>query len=544
MENIFRIAIAQLNFLVGDIDGNATKIIEAARYASSQSASLVIFSELSLIGYPSEDLLLRDDFIGQAERGLSQLAARLYSEVPEVGVIVGAPRRVEKRLFNSAFYLTNGKISAHYDKVALPNYSVFDEKRYFDEGMGSCLIRVGDMIAALTVCEDIWKSGGAAVQAKQSDAELLININASPFHLGKSEQRDEILRDRARETKLPIVYVNQVGGQDELVFDGDSRVVSADGTTLWSAPLFEEDIACFDLLSGGHVRHKYKLRTPISRDEMIWRALLTGLRDYIDKNGFQGAVIGLSGGVDSALALVLAVESLGKERVRAVMMPSRYTANISVDDARTLAARVEVNLYEIDIEPIFQAMEKQLEKIFAGMPVDVTEQNIQARIRGNLLMAIANKYQLGVITTSNKSEIAVGYATLYGDMIGAFAPLKDVSKTRVYQLVEFCNREREVIPERIITRPPSAELALGQVDQDNLPPYEIIDAVIEKFIEADASYEEMIDCGFPEDTVKVVQDMVMNHEYKRRQAPPGIKITEKAFGKDRRYPITSGFRPF
>ncbi len=544
VSDTLRIAAAQLNFLVGDVAGNVAKIVETARAAGRDGASLVIFSELAVTGYPPEDLLLRADFIGETERALVQLAARVRTAAPGVGVIVGAPRRADSSLFNSAFYLNDGKALAHCDKAVLPNYSVFDEKRYFDAGTGVCVTQIGGVRAGLIICEDIWQAAGPALRAKEAGAEVLINLNASPFHVGKDEQRSAVLQARAHETGLPIVYVNQVGGQDELVFDGDSRLVAPDGSTLWSAPLFDEDVCCFEWAGGGRIECAHAPRAAIPRVETIWRALVTGLRDYIDKNGFAGAVIGLSGGVDSALTLALVAEAVGSERVRAVMMPSRYTADMSLEDARTLAENLGVRLHEIGIEPVFQALQRQLKEVFAGAPEDVTEENMQARVRGNLLMAIANKHRLAVITTGNKSEMAVGYATLYGDMAGAYAPLKDVLKTRVYELAGFCNRAREVIPQRVIARPPSAELAPGQVDQDSLPPYETLDAIIEGFIEADASCEDLVGRGFSEDTVRRVQTLVLKSEHKRRQAPPGVRITEKGFGRDRRYPITSGFKPF
>ena len=534
-----RIVVAQMNFLVGDIRGNVAKMTECVREVAHEGVTLVVFPELSVTGYPPEDLLLRADFIAESEYALARLARR--AAVSGVGLIVGAPRRTDGKMFNSAFYLADGKVLAHYDKMVLPNYSVFDEKRYFSVGSEARVIRVGGMRVGLTVCEDIWVSGGPALRAKQAGAELLINLNASPFHLGKDEQRSAVLRARAEETGLPIVYVNQVGGQDELVFDGDSRVIAADGTVLWSARLFDEDVRSFEW-KDGRVESAYPPRAEVPRVEILWRALVTGLRDYAGKNGLDGAVIGLSGGVDSAVTLVLAAKTLGAARVRAVAMPSRYTADMSLEDARSLAENLGVALHEISIEPVFQAMERQLEGVFTGAPPDVTEENIQARVRGNLLMAIANKYRLAVISTGNKSEMAVGYATLYGDMAGAYAPLKDVVKTRVYELAEWCNRVHEVIPRRVIRRSPSAELAPGQVDQDRLPPYQALDAIIEEFIESDASYEDMVARGFSGDTVLEVQAMVLGNEYKRRQAPPGTRVTEKAFGKDRRYPVTSGFR--
>ena len=538
MSDRVRIAIAQLNFLVGDIRGNTAKMIEAARTSADKGTELVVFSELVVTGYPPEDLLLRADFLDDAECSLVELAQQ--TAVLGVAFIVGAPRRSDSKLFNSAFYLANGKVLEHYDKAVLPNYSVFDEKRYFSAGDDVCVICVGGVRIGLTVCEDIWRDSGPALRTGQAGAELLVNLNASPFHLGKGVQRSEMLKARALETGLPIVYVNQVGGQDELVFDGDSRVVASDGTMLWSAQLFDEEIYCF-AWENGRIRPEPTLRPAIASEEMIWRALVSGLRDYVGKNRFDGAVIGLSGGVDSALTLALAVEALGAARVRAVSMPSRYTADMSLEDARVLADNFGIALHEIGIEPVFQAMRHQLKEVFAGTPADVTEENMQARVRGTLLMAIANRYRLAVITTGNKSEMAVGYATLYGDMAGAYAPLKDVVKTRVYALAGWCNRDREVIPRRVIERPPSAELAPGQVDQDSLPPYEVLDAIIEEFIEADASYEDMIARGLAGDTVLEVQEMVLKNEHKRRQAPPGVRITEKAFGRDRRYPITSGF---
>ena len=542
MSDPLRISVAQLNFLVGDLAGNAGRILETVRFCHRAKSDLVVFSELALIAYPPEDLLLRKDFIEQSEAALARLALRLDEEAPGVGVIVGAPRREKGRLFNSAFYLADGKVLTHCDKVKLPNYSVFDEQRYFDAGSEACVISVGRLRLGVSICEDIWHPEGPAQWAKQAGADILINLNASPFHIGKSGQRDAVLRERAQETGLPIIYVNQVGGQDELVFDGDSRVVSADGDTLRSAPLFEEAVFHVDCPGGKIVRCDPASRKPVSDVESVWGALLTGLRDYVVKNGFAGVVIGLSGGVDSALTLVLAVESLGKDRVRAVSMPSRYTAAMSIEDARELAGNLDVVLHEVNIEPVFQAMQQQLSTVFVNGSSDVTEQNMQARIRGGLLMAIANEYRLAVITTSNKSETAVGYATLYGDMAGAFAPLKDLVKRRVYELARFCNRDRQIIPERIISRAPSAELAPGQLDQDHLPAYETLDAIVEQFVEADASYRDLVESGFSGAMVRQVQDLVIGSEHKRRQAPPGIKVTSRAFGRDRRYPITSGIR--
>ena len=540
MSDSLRIAAAQLNLLVGDMAGNAARMTAAAEAAVRDGASLVVFSELSITGYPPEDLLLRSDFIAQAEVVLHRFAVRVGEVAPNLGVIVGAPRRERGKLFNSVFYLRDGAVAAHYDKTALPNYSVFDEKRYFDAGIKACVIPVNGVRVGLTVCEDIWRRAGAAVRAKQAGAEVLLNLNASPFHLGKDAQRSAVLQARTAEVGLPIVYVNQVGGQDELVFDGDSRVVAADGGLVYAAPLFEEDIVCFDCCGDGRIECRRPSRTELSQTEVIWRALVLGLRDYIDKNPFSGVVVGLSGGIDSAVTLALAVAAFGAEKVAAVMMPSRYTADMSIEDSRILASNLGVDLHEIDIEPIFEAMQRQLEELFAGLPGDVTEENMQARVRGDLLMAIANKRRCAVIATSNKSEVAVGYTTLYGDMVGAYAPLKDVVKTRVYALARFCNRNGESIPRRVIDRPPSAELAPGQTDQDSLPPYKTLDAVIEEFIESDTSYDEMVARGFCGDTVRKVQAMVMRNEYKRRQAPPGVRITEKAFGRDRRHPITSG----
>ncbi len=542
MNEPFRISIAQLNFLVGDIAGNADKILETACFCRREKSGLVVFPELALIAYPPEDLLLRKDFIDQSEAAIFRLAVRLAEEAPEVGVIVGAPRREKEKLFNSAFYLADGKVLAHCDKVKLPNYSVFDEQRYFDAGSEACVISVGCLRLGITICEDIWHPQGPAIWARQAGANILINLNASPFHIGKSEQRDAVLRERVQEAGLPIIYVNQVGGQDELVFDGDSKIISSQGDILCSAPLFEEAVLHIDCLGGKSVQCRTGPRKPVSEVELIWGALVTGLRDYVLKNGFAGTVIGLSGGVDSALSLVLAVEAIGRDRVQAMSMPSRYTAAMSIEDARTLAANLGIVLHEVNIEPVFQAMQQQLSAVFASDPSSVTTQNMQARIRGGLLMAIANEYRLAVIATSNKSETAVGYATLYGDMAGAFAPLKDLVKRRVYELARFCNRNRQVIPERVITRAPSAELAPGQLDQDHLPAYETLDAIIERFIEADESYQDLVESGFSASTVQQVQDLVASSEHKRRQAPPGIKITPRAFGRDRRYPITSGFR--
>ena len=534
-----RIALAQLNLLVGDVSGNVVKIAAAAQRARDElHAHVVVFPELALTGYPPEDLLLRPDFIAQVEAGLVELAR----QVSGIDMVIGYPHREGGALFNAAALMRNGGIVARYHKQHLPNYSVFDEKRYFTPGSVACVVDIQGIPVALTICEDIWMPGPAS-QARAAGARLMLNLNASPFHTGKGEEREALLRQRVAEGGMAIVYVNQVGGQDELVFDGESLVVDAQGRTVLRAPAFEEGLYTVDVDAHGLVAAPAGALTPYrSEEEDIYRALVLGIRDYVDKNGFSGIVLGLSGGIDSALTLALAVDALGPARVQAIMLPSRYTSAISLEDAQATAQALQVHYTIISIEPAFNAFLESLKDEFAGLPHDSTEENIQARCRGVFLMAFANKRRKMVLTTGNKSEFAVGYATLYGDMAGGFAPLKDVPKTLVYRLARYRNDLAPVIPQRTLERAPTAELAPNQKDQDSLPPYEVLDPILHLYIEQDKGLEDIVAAGFGEAEVKRVLAMVDRNEYKRRQAPPGVRISRRAFGRDRRYPITCGFK--
>ncbi len=537
MNGGLRIAVAQLNFRVGDLAGNVQTIIAAAARARDElRADLVVFPELTLIGYPPEDLLLRPDLHATVLRGLAELKRSLRG----IAVVVGYPHEEAGRLYNAAVLIRDGGIVARYYKQELPNYGVFDEKRYFTPGNGPCIVDMKGVPVAITVCEDIWLPQPMQ-QAKQAGARLLLNINASPFQLGKGDTRAELLRQRAREGGMPIVYVNLVGGQDELVFDGESLAVDANGELVLRAPAFTEGLYPLDFTIAQTITPlQGECVAPLPEAQSAYRALLLGVRDYIEKNRFSGVVIGLSGGIDSALTLTLAVDAIGAERVEAVMMPSRYTAQISIEDAQTIAQALGVQYSVISIEPAFRAFLESLQKEFIGLPADVTEENIQARCRGVILMAIANKKRRIVLSTGNKSEMAVGYATLYGDMAGGFAPLKDTPKLLVYRIAEYRNGIQPVIPRRVFERPPSAELASNQKDEDALPPYPILDPILEMYVEQDQRPEDIVAAGFDEQTVRRVIQMVDRNEYKRRQAAPGVRITRRAFGRDRRYPITWG----
>jgi NAD+ synthase (glutamine-hydrolysing) len=539
MSRELRVVLAQMNPVVGDVEGNAQAILDYATQARDEYQSgLVVFPELSLTGYPPEDLLLRDSLLEWVDREFT----RLLDQIRGITVVLGLPLREGEGLYNGAIAFRDGTILARYHKHILPNYNVFDEKRYFLPGNEPAVFTQDGIQVGITVCEDIWQPEPAA-RAKAAGAELLVNLNASPFHQEKYEERIEVLEDRASETGCPVVYVNMVGNQDELVFDGESLVMSSHKDLLFRAPVFEEGLYAVDVPVGHLELSQHVELTPrLGSDALVYRALVMGVRDYIEKNGFKGAVIGLSGGIDSALTLAIAVDALGADQVEAVMMPSRYTADMSQDDAAIQAKKLGVKYRVIPIESAFESFLDLLSDEFQGLPVDTTEENIQARCRGIILMAISNKTGRMVLTTGNKSEMAVGYATLYGDMAGGFAPLKDVVKTQVYDLARYRNTLSPVIPERVITRPPSAELAPDQKDEDSLPPYEVLDPILQRFIEQDGSVASIIAEGYDEETVKRVASMVLNNEYKRRQAPPGIRITRRAFGKDRRYPITSGYR--
>ena len=535
-----RIAIAQINLLVGDVMGNAQRIVDAANHARDElQADLLVTPELALTGYPPEDLLLRP---GMHER-IAKAIHFLQTEVKGIDVLLGYPEQTHEGIFNAIGLLREGKLVSQCHKHNLPNYSVFDERRYFQSGKGHCVVEIKGVKTGITICEDIWHPEPAQQSVAQG-AELIININASPYHVHKSYERKAVVRDRVIETGKPIIYTNLVGGQDELVFDGDSFVMDKNGEVVFSAPAFEETICAIDFtVSANDVTPvTHEVAETLSEEANVYQALVLGVRDYIEKNGFAGVVLGLSGGIDSALTLAVAVDAIGKDRVEAVMMPSRYTADMSVQDAQVEAEVLGVDYQVIPIEPAFNAFLDLLKDEFAGQPVDTTEENMQARCRGLLLMAISNKKRKIVLTTGNKSEMAVGYATLYGDMAGGFDVLKDVPKTLVYRLSEYRNTIGRVIPQRVIDRPPSAELAPDQKDTDSLPDYDVLDAILEAYVEKDQGLEDIVAAGFDRDTVIKVMRLVDRNEYKRRQAPPGVRITRRAFGRDRRYPITSGYR--
>ncbi len=535
------IALAQLNTYVGDIPGNTQKVIQfATRAAAELAADVVIFPELTLTGYPPEDLLLRPSLDLRIERALGEIkAARL-----PLAVIVGYPKRIDGTLFNMAGVIQAGELIAEYAKQCLPNYQVFDEKRYFAAGDQACVFELKGVPTALTICEDIWHAAPMA-QAKAAGAKLMLNLNASPYHQGKQAEREAIVAARAQEGAMPVVYVNLVGGQDELVFDGGSVVVDAQGQTQFRAPAYQEDVFLAKLDVNQHAVSvpAQNLTTIPSNHDAVYQALVLGMRDYVNKNRFKGVVLGLSGGIDSALTLAMAVDALGADRVEAVMMPFLYTSDLSKDDAAEQARRMNVKYSSISIEPMYNAFMAQLAGEFVGLKRDTTEENLQARCRGVLLMAISNKKGYLVLTTGNKSEMAVGYSTLYGDMAGGFDALKDVPKTLVFALAKYRNTlGEEVIPETVITRPPSAELAPDQKDEDSLPPYDILDQILALYVEQDFSAEAIIAKGFARDQVERAVRLVDINEYKRRQAPIGIRISQRGFGRDRRYPITSGWK--
>ncbi len=534
-----KIALAQINPLLGDLRGNAKLITQSASEAFSQGAKLVLTPELSLTGYPPEDLLLRPAFIEAAERELMLLTQEL-AQFPDLTVIVGHPQKTLLGLQNYASVLKNGKIIAGYAKQELPNHEVFDEVRYFVPGNEPCVFECGGIEFGLILCEDAWHLK-AARQSHDAGAQVLLVPNASPYHLKKESLRIEVLREHIAITKIPLIYVNAVGGQDELVFDGGSFALNAQGEVVMSMPQFETALGFVEANALGELT-KGSLVAPSSIEAQAYQALVLGVRDYVQKNRFPGVIIGLSGGVDSALVLAIAVDALGADKVRAVMMASRYTADISWIDAQELAKNLHVQYDEIPIREPVDALEKALAEQFKGLKVDATEENIQARVRGTLLMALSNKTGRLVLTTGNKSEMAVGYCTLYGDMAGGFAVIKDIAKTLVYRLCAYRNSIAPVIPERILTRAPSAELRPDQTDQDSLPSYEVLDGIVERYMEQNQSIEQMIAAGFDPESVEKVTRLIKLNEYKRRQAPPGVRVTTRAFGRDWRYPITSQFR--
>jgi NAD+ synthase (glutamine-hydrolysing) len=540
-----RIALGQLNLRVGDLDGNVGKMAAAAREASGQGADLVAFPELAVTGYPPEDLVLRDSFVEANLEATAELAART-AEGPTV--LVGFVDRTERGLHNAAALLRGGEVVARYHKHQLPNYGVFDEKRYFVPGNQGCRIRVADATLGITVCEDAWWPN-APFDEYAGRVQVIPNINGSPYHRGKTHERLEVCAARARQTGAWIAYVNLVGGQDELVFDGGSIVVSPDGELAWHAPAFEEDLLVVDIPGTGTGEGKPPLPDPTrepwpSGPEEVYRAVVLGLGDYVRKNGFGEVVMGLSGGIDSAMTATLAADALGAEAVRGLGMPSPYSSTESVDDAREVARRLGVRFDVVPIDDVFRAYRSSLAGVLGGAGEGVTEENLQARIRGNYLMALSNAFGSMVLATGNKSELAVGYSTLYGDLAGGYAPLKDVPKTLVYELARWRNKQTDPppIPDRVLDKPPSAELRPGQLDTDSLPPYDVLDPIVEAYVEGDRSPEDLVEEGEDPAVIQRVVEMIDRAEYKRRQAPPGVKITPKAFGRDRRMPITNGFR--
>ena len=534
-----KIALAQINPLLGDLAGNAQLILEASAEAFKQGAKLVLTPELSLTGYPPEDLLLRPAFIEAAQQQLDKLMVELAS-FPGLTIIVGHPKKTSVGLQNFASVLRDGKVIAGYAKQELPNHEVFDEVRYFVPGKQACVFECDGIQYGLILCEDAWHAGPAK-QAHSAGAQVLLVPNASPYHLKKEALRIEVLRQHIALTKMPLIYVNAVGGQDELVFDGGSFALDSQGELVMAMPQFETSLG-FVSIDGAGDLEKSIITPPQSVEAQAYQALVLGVRDYVQKNKFPGVIIGLSGGVDSALVLAIAVDALGADKVRAIMMPSRYTADISWIDAREMAKNLNVQYDEIAISEPVDALETALAEQFQGLKVDATEENIQARVRGTLLMALSNKTGRMVLTTGNKSEMAVGYCTLYGDMAGGFAVIKDIAKTLVYRLCAYRNSIAPIIPERILTRAPSAELRPDQKDQDSLPSYEVLDGIVERYMEQNQSIEQIIAAGFNPESVEKVTRLIKLNEYKRRQAPPGVRVTTRAFGRDWRYPITSQFR--
>src|ERR1017187_723320 len=537
-----RCVMAQLNMIVGDVEGNTSRIIHAANQARDESrADVVMLPELAVSGYPPEDLLFHSGMRTQVARSI----ARLQSEVRGITLIAGYPEYEGKLIFNSAIVIRDGAVLANHRKASLPNYRVFDEKRYFTPGTLPTVVDLNGVKAAILVCEDVWASEPAA-RAREAGARVLLVINASPYEVNKQTQRErDVGRVRVNETGIPLVFVNLIGGQDELLFDGNSFVMDAQGAITTRAPAFITGMYEVDLAvdAAGAVRPLPGAIVPLQgQEESVYGALAQGTRDYVDKHRFPGVVLGLSGGVDSALTLSIAVDALGADRVHSVAMPSRYTAQMSRDDAALQARLLNVKHSEISIEGMFEAPLEALRDEFAGRPADTAEENIQSRCRGVLLMGISNKTGRMLLTTGNKSEMAVGYATLYGDMAGGFAPIKDCSKLLVYRLCAWRNAQSPVIPARVIERPPSAELRPDQKDTDSLPPYEVLDPILEAFIEEDLSVDQIAARGFDRATVGRILDLVKRNEYKRRQAPPGVRVSGRAFGRDWRYPITSGYK--
>ncbi len=533
--------MAQLNLVVGDVDGNTTRIIEAAETARSKyKAHFVMLPELAVCGYPPEDLLFHSSMRLQVARSLD----RLKREVRGITLIVGYPEYVGGAIYNSAAIIRDDELIGNHRKALLPNYRVFDEKRYFTPGDEATVVDIEGIKVGVLVCEDVW-GREPAIQARNAGAQMLAVINASPYEVGKQQSREvTVVRERIRDVRLPLAFVNLLGGQDELMFDGNSFVMDANGAVTLRAPAFEEGLYPMEFeLVGGTVRAVPGKTEPLqSEEESVYSALVQGTRDYVDKHRFPGVVMGLSGGIDSALTLCIAVDALGRKRVHSVAMPSCYTSQMSNEDSALQAKLLGVKHSVIPIDGLFEAALEALRKEFAGSKPDTAEENIQARCRGLLLMGISNKTGKMLLTTGNKSEMAVGFCTLYGDMAGGFAPIKDCSKTLVYRLARWRNQKQEVIPQRVLERPPSAELRADQKDTDSLPPYDVLDPILEAFIEEDLSVDQICARGFDRAVVVRVLDLVKRNEYKRRQAPPGVRVSGRAFGRDWRYPITSGYK--
>ena len=549
-----------MNATVGDLAGNVARIADFAARAREQGADLMVTPELALCGYPPEDLLLREDFLSACDRALDDLAAKANGAT----IVVGHPRAADGKRYNSASVIQKGTVLGIYDKQRLPNYTVFDEERYFEPGGAPCVFGMEGVSFGVNICEDTWGSQGPSTArargdervginicadvwnatapraARDAGANVLLVLNASPYHMDKQRVRYDVMRERVAETGMALVYANLVGGQDELVFDGGSFVLNREGAVTHQLPLFEEALGMVTLTDSDP--QPGIVTAALSQDAEVYGALVTGVRDYINKNGFPGVLLGLSGGIDSALTLAIAVDALGADRVRAVMMPSQYTASMSLDDARAEAQSLKVRYTEIAIKPIFDSFLAALSGEFKGLAPDITEENLQSRIRGTLLMALSNKTGSLVLTTGNKSEMGTGYATLYGDMAGGFAVLKDINKQLVYRLANYRNTVSRVIPQRVIERAPSAELRPDQTDQDSLPPYPVLDAIMEAYVEGDLSPRQIIEHGYAKADVERVVRLVRGSEYKRRQSPVGIRITPRGFGKDWRFPITNKFR--
>ncbi len=530
-----KIAIAQLNYIVGDLAGNSKKILDASRRARAKGADMLLTTELALSGYPPEDLLLRDDFFLACDRAYRELVGAISG----ITVVLGHPHQIGNKRYNAASVIRDGAVIETYLKRTLPNYTVFDEQRYFDSGDAPCVFEHSGVRIGINICADVWEEH-AARAAREAGAQLLLVLNASPYHINKQLTRYEVVRERVLKTGMSVVYANQVGGQDELVFDGASFALDERGELTHQLPAFEEALTVIDLRHGIPVKGEIVPPVPLESD--IYHALTLGVHDYVGKNGFPGALLGLSGGIDSALTLAVAADALGPDKVHAVMMPSQFTAGMSCEDAKAQADKMGVRYSEIPIKPLFDAFRVALAEQFLGLKEDVTEENLQARIRGTLLMAMSNKTGAIVLTTGNKSEMGTGYATLYGDMAGGFAVLKDLRKTLVYRVAEYRNSISQVIPLRVMERAPSAELRPDQKDQDSLPQYDVLDAIMEAYVEQYRSPQEIVAMGHASADVDKVVRLLRISEYKRRQSPVGIRITSRGFGKDWRYPITNRFR--